>query len=284
MIIENAIKNKLAGALSKETLFLRNFLKEELQNFVLNFVYNSDYKNLIFTGGTCLRKNYGLNRLSEDLDFDYTDKFDINDFNLDITKYFKSSLGYKSFSTKISTNKNTIFLKFPILKELGLLSSTGTPEDLFLRCDFSKEVTGVYNTEINLVLAGQYEFFAVSYDLPTLFANKIVAFLERVYFRGKYQKIPFKGRDVYDLYWLFQLSGKSGFSLKPNVNRLVALTSNKDIGKIKELLKTKIMKVEEDYLYQDLYPLIESKQFLENFKDNFKKEICQKIDMIVCKG
>ncbi len=40
--------------------------------YILNFIYNdSQYKNLIFTGGTCLRKIYGLSRLSEDLDFDY---------------------------------------------------------------------------------------------------------------------------------------------------------------------------------------------------------------------
>ena len=53
-------------------LFVRSALKEVLQDYVLNFVYNNKtYKDLIFTGGTCLRKVYGLPRLSEDLDFDY---------------------------------------------------------------------------------------------------------------------------------------------------------------------------------------------------------------------
>ena len=281
MIIENAIKNKLSQNSTKDRLYLRNLLKEELQNFVLNFIYTSEYKELIFTGGTCLRKNYGLNRLSEDLDFDFTNKFNIDRFGIDITEYFISKLDYKAFSTKIAANQKSLFLKFPILKELGIPKSTGTAEDLFLRCDFSQEITHVFNTEVNLISAGQYDFFVLSYDLPTLFANKVVALLERVYFRGAYQKVPFKGRDVYDLYWLFQLSGRSGFTLKPNTKRLEALMKNDDLKMVKELLKEKISLIEEDYLYEDIYPLIESKELLSVFKQNFKKEILQKIDLII---
>ena len=80
MIIENAIKKRISETKGRDRLFIRNVLKEELQNFILNFIYTSKYKDLIFTGGTCLRKNYGLNRLSEDLDFDYINKLNINQF------------------------------------------------------------------------------------------------------------------------------------------------------------------------------------------------------------
>jgi len=281
MIIENAIKARISKTRGRNALFLRNVCKEELQNFVLNFVYTSKYKNLIFTGGTCLRKNYGLNRLSEDLDFDYTNKLDINQFSKDITEYFHKVLKYKSVSVKITSNRKSIYLKFPILKELKLLDELGTPQDLFLRCDFSKESSGEYSTETNLITAGQYEFFTLSYDLPTLFANKIVATIERVFFKGKYQKVPSKGRDIYDLLWLLQLSSRTGFSLKPNNKRMLKLLDLQDTSEIKELLKKKIESIEEDYLYQDLLPLLENTEILESFRQNFKANILQKLDFVL---
>ena len=281
MIIENAIRNRISETTGKNSLFVRNILKEELQNFVLNFIYTSKYKDLIFTGGTSLRKNYGLNRLSEDLDFDYNGKLDIEAFTTELLEYFKESLGYKSISAKISTNRQSIYLKFPILKELGLLDNQGTPEDLFLRCDFSKITTKIYGTEANLIKAGQYEFFCFSYDLPTLFANKIVATIERVYFKGKYQKVPSKGRDIYDLFWLLQLSAKTGYALKPNGERITKLLDVKNTSEVKTLLKKKIEMVEEEYLYNDLLPLLESSEVLESFKDNFKASIIQKLDFVL---
>lgn len=55
-----------------EKLYQRNLIKDKLQNYILYFVYNSkDFQDLVFTGGTCLRKIYNLPRLSENLNFDY---------------------------------------------------------------------------------------------------------------------------------------------------------------------------------------------------------------------
>ncbi len=46
-------------------------MKEVLQAYVLDYLYNHpSYRRLNFYGGTCLHVVYGLNRLSEDLDFD----------------------------------------------------------------------------------------------------------------------------------------------------------------------------------------------------------------------
>ena len=89
MVIQNLksvlIKNK---DITNRT-YLRNLLKEELQVFVLYFIYTGKHKDLIFTGGTCLRKFYNLPRLSEDLDFDIKDKdFDFLKFQSDLKNYF----------------------------------------------------------------------------------------------------------------------------------------------------------------------------------------------------
>src|SRR3989339_692329 len=94
--------------------YQRNLIKEKLQVSILNFVYNSKkFNKLIFTGGTCLRKLYNLPRLSEDLDFDYSKEFDIEDFGVEIKKYLISYEKFNNIEIKIANNKRTIFIKFP---------------------------------------------------------------------------------------------------------------------------------------------------------------------------
>lgn len=243
--------------------YQRNLVKERWQDEILRFIYdNGVYNKLIFTGGTCLRKVYGLNRLSEDLDFDIpTDMvFDIEVFANDLGKYL-------SIETKISGNNATVFVKFP--------------NNIFVRCDFSKITTKEYQIQKSLITADNRQFFVNAYDLPTLYANKIVAFLNRNFFKGKFQEIPFKGRDIYDIYWLLQLSAKSGYTLKPNAGRLSALLEKKTLSEIKELVKNKVGLVDPQFVYDDLYPLVESKEFLNQFLPDFRKVITNQLDYVL---
>src|SRR3989338_2829281 len=108
-----SLKEELSSVMGQDlnTLYKRNLLKEILQNYALNFIYNSRYNKLIFTGGTCLRKVYGLNRLSEDLDFDYERGFNLTGFDSDITGYFVSQV-YQNITYRWSKLKNTLFIKF----------------------------------------------------------------------------------------------------------------------------------------------------------------------------
>lgn len=256
--------------MSVVNLYQRNVIKERLQDMILNFVYNtSEYNRLIFTGGTCLRKVYGLNRLSEDLDFDYltTADFNIKLFAKDVKKYLQSTKAYPTVDTKISGNNSTVFVKFP--------------DNIFVRCDFSPVSTGEYQTQKSLVTADNRQFFVHSYDLPTLYANKIAAFLNRNFFKGAFQKIPFKGRDIYDLYWLLQLSAKTGYALKPDTKRLIALVGTGSLPEVKKLVKDKIGLVDPQFVYNDLYPLVESKDLLDQFLEDFRKVILGQIDYIL---
>lgn len=256
--------------MSSIDLYQRNVIKERLQDVILNFVYNtSDYNRLIFTGGTCLRKVYGLNRLSEDLDFDYPKgiNFDIHQFDNDVKKYLQSAKVYPSVDTKISGNKSTVFVK--------------VPDDIFVRCDFSPVGTEVYQTQKSLVTADNRQFFVNSYDLPTLYANKIAAFLSRNFFKGAFQKIPFKGRDIYDLYWFLQLSAKTGYTLKPDTKRLTSLLKTDSLSEVRKLVKEKISLVDPKFVYNDLYPLVESKDLLDQFLKEFGKVILGQIDYIL---
>lgn len=281
MLLTNSIQGIIDRNQDQNPLYLRNLIKEELQNYLLNFVFTSPrYNQLIFTGGTCLRKVYGLNRLSEDLDFDYLDTFSPQDFASDATLCFTSVLQYPAITFSISGNQQTVYFKFPLLKELGNYPDR-TPEDIFVRCDFSHETVGEYVLEKNMVTAGMFQFFVTSYDLPTLFANKLVAFLERVFYQGKFQRLPFKGRDVYDFYWLMQLSAKSAFQIKPNPDRLQALFDNKDLAEIKKDLRLKIQQVDTKFVYQDLLPLMESREILTEFTDSYQSYILKYLDFVL---
>ena len=70
--------------------YIQTLLKEYLQVYVLYFIYTSkNYgKNLIFTGGTCLRHFYNLERLSEDVDFDYLREFESQELLDDLKDFF----------------------------------------------------------------------------------------------------------------------------------------------------------------------------------------------------
>lgn len=250
-------------------LYLRNLLKEELQNYLLNFVYNSrEYRDLIFTGGTCLRKIYGLPRLSEDLDFDYTDTFDIEVFAEEVKHHFTSVWQYKEITTKISGPRNTVFIKLPILKGLGL---TARDEVLFVRCDFSQETAGEFRLETSSLSTADFTFFVRHYDLTTLFANKIAAFLTRDFFRGSEQTIPFKARDVFDLVWFLEKSKKSDSTFEPHWPRLLKLLAGKSRQEIVHEVIKKIDTIEEQEIKNDLNPFIESTQSVEAFSRSFKE-------------
>lgn len=251
-------------------LYLRNLLKEELQNYVLNFVYNDkEFKKLIFTGGTCLRKVYNLPRLSEDLDFDYRDEFDISAFAERVREYFVSTWQEKKVTTKISGNGRTVYIKFPILEELGL----GRPgEVLFVRCDFSQDTVGDAGLETNSISTRDLTFFVRNYDLPTLFSNKIRAFLTRDWFRGRKQDISFKARDVFDLVWFLERARREEGELQPDWPRLTK-TLKKSREQIIEEIIDKTQLIDERQIQQDLAAFIESNQSVEAFSQAFKEII-----------
>ncbi|HHD92131.1 MAG TPA: hypothetical protein ENL06_00725, partial [Candidatus Portnoybacteria bacterium] len=134
---------------------IRNILKEYLQYPVLSFIYNSqEYRNMIFAGGSCLRICFGLPRMSEDLDFDLKKsdwkKFDIQKLANDIQKYLERNF-LLDVRTKTQGNER-IYLKFPILKELGLANASESDllyvkiepsETKFIKPDDPRIINGV---------------------------------------------------------------------------------------------------------------------------------------------
>lgn len=275
-MIQDQLSRILNSQQNRNTLFIRTLLKEAVQDYVLNFVYNNKkYKQLIFTGGTCLRKIYGLPRLSEDLDFDFIDRLDIKSFSNDVKEYFIKIVHYGNLETKISNNKKTVFIKFPtLLKEISVNVNTSQSSLLFVRCDFSEEEKNApAKTEINSISSSDFTFFVLSCDLSTLFANKIIAFLTREFFKGKKQNIPFKGRDLFDLNWFFDQSVKSSFELQPNWKRIYKKLTVRSKEQILNMIVKKTKEIREKgnekNIYNDLLPFIESANISMSFSNNF---------------
>jgi len=281
MLINDKLKQVLKGSGGvTNKFFLRTLLKDALQDYVLRFIYESEkFKDLIFTGGTCVKKIYGLPRFSEDLDFDYFSAFDIKLFEKEIVDYFAKDLQYKDISTKIANNKQTIFLKFPILEELGLAQSSADKQILFLRCDLAKQA-GYYTTEVNQISTEEYSFFVLSYDLPTLFANKIIAFLQREFFKSKTQTESFKGRDIFDLVWFMEQSAKTSFAILPNWERVFNKLKVKSKNEIFKMLLAKLEKINKEDLKYDLFPFVADQKYINILGDNFFEIIKNKGEII----
>lgn len=262
-----------------DNIYNRNLIKDKLQDYFLNFIYNErNFKNLIFTGDTCLRKLYGLPRLSEDIDLDYEKEIDLNLLVKKISEYFRSlKPNFNPPLIKIANNNRTIFFKF---QKKDFLPEVKDEEIIFVRCDFNQVKNNFFKTEILPYSFNNYNFFIRAYDLTTNFANKLLAFLERDFFKGKKQKIPFKGRDVFDIFWFLDLSAKSGFNLKPNWDiireNFPQLTHDEIIKKIVE----KISSIDEKEIMVDLSPFIADQKFLNNFLNNFKEFIKNRLSFI----
>jgi len=271
-MIVNSLKRVYDKNENEERLYLRNLLKEELQFYILNFIYNSIYaKDFIFKGGTCLRFCFDLPRLSEDLDFDVEnfDNFSFEQFSSDIEAYFKSKLKYKDFNFKISGRHKLIYLKFPLLKQIGfpVNEEKATDNILFVRIDLSPVRGKFFTKKTSLRSTSNFSFLIRSYTLSDLFSTKVFAILERKFMDGKKLKPRFKGRDYFDLFWFIEKK------VKLNCKYFKAL-SGVDSGKvlIKKLnfkLKEAVKRKEE--IKNDLFSFFRDRAFIENFGDNLEK-------------
>lgn len=255
-------------ALTVETK--RLFLKEALQVYLLDFLYNHpNYRRLNFYGGSCLRVVYGLNRLSEDLDLDNSAGVDLSPLGKDLADFFRVSLGSPAAEVKSQQGRGGILrltVRLPVLYELGL--SPHPNESLHLKVEIShhKQIAVVQHTP---VFSLGRSFVPAHFSLETIMAAKMLACLERSFHHGR-DEVFIKGRDFYDLLWLMQRGvwpleeklakeGKHGYTVPAAM----------------QALKEKVAALPVQALAVDLFPLFEHSQFitawLEHFHENFAR-------------
>lgn len=260
MLLDNLKRTYLENK-DKPPLLLRNTLKETIQFYILDFIGSSVWgKRLVMKGGTCLRFCFGLPRLSEDLDFDIEGKGDlpVDKFGTAIKDHFVKTLKFSQIGIKLANNKRTIYLKFPVLRDLGFARNKGESDWLHVRIDLAPATVPDYLVEISLKSAPDFSFLIRRYSLPDLFAGKINAILTREKLEGKVKTERFKGRDFYDLVWFLEKG------VKPNW-QMVKKATGLDQKKATLKLKKKISRVTPEMLKRDLLPFFFNPAFVENF-------------------
>ncbi|MEI7749981.1 MAG: nucleotidyl transferase AbiEii/AbiGii toxin family protein [Candidatus Moraniibacteriota bacterium] len=182
----------------------RNILLEYLQTHILKALSLSEFNDhLSFLGGTCLRFAHGIDRFSEDLDFDLLKKagFDVDTLAKKISRQLELQGFQVDTRTKTTENIHIVFFKFKnVLREFGL--SVPKDEKILIKFEIDFAPSTNIKTETKFSDSFNERFPMLVNTLETLFAQKVIAILFRPYQ---------KGRDFYDLVWF--LSQKN---LEPN--------------------------------------------------------------------
>ena len=269
--IKTILKRKLDdlasyGEIDVETR--RNALKEDLQLYVLNFIYHHpEYNTWIMYGGSALRIIHGLDRMSVDLDFEIshsiTEKF-LEELKKEIEDYFTHTYGAGSdFLTIKITKGRGLLVKFHVGDEL----SSGHPsKQVHVKIDLNHFVAPKTVTERRPINQDQLSFVILTYNMSALMASKLAAiFLKGTRGIGSatYEE---KGRDIYDLLWYMNKK------IVPDLDYLVAKGIDvKDPRMIFDKLTLQMNKVSDDNLKQDLSPLFVNRGFIESWLKNWRE-------------
>ena len=254
------------GELDAETR--RNALKEELQFFVLNFIYHHPrYSQWIMYGGSALRVIHGLDRMSVDLDFEIsnpvTEKF-LEELKKEIEKYFANTYGADADFLKVKINNNRgLLLKFFVGKELALGQHS---DQVHVKVDLNYFVVEKAVTERRPINRDQMSFVILTYNMSALMASKLAAiFLRGTRGAGKavYEE---KGRDIYDLLWYM------GKKIIPDFDYLKAKgIEMKNPRELFDKLTIQMNKVSDENLKQDLSVLFTDQTFILNWLKNWRE-------------
>jgi hypothetical protein len=196
MMTLDAIKSFYPDILKNSAAGVKHILKEYVQLLILDHLATTEYaRKLTFIGGTCLRLTKGIDRFSEDLDFDVKglDELEFramadgvllflvrNGLNAEIRD--KDNSGLLAFRSSIH---------FPgLLFDLGL---TGHRDERFMiKLEAQDQGVEYERVTANIKGCGLFFPFPVPPD-PVLCSMKISALLSRC-----------KGRDCYDVMFLLQ--------------------------------------------------------------------------------
>ncbi len=253
-----------------------NALKEELQFYVLDFIYHHpEYNKWIMYGGSALRICYDLDRMSVDLDFEVDHKVDndfLNELKEEAGKHFAKVYGIDSEFLKISiTNNRGITLKL----RAGSLIDGYASEWVHVKVDLNSFTPpGGVVTERMPKNHGQLSFVIHTYNLSSLMASKIAA----IFLRGTRgvgeATYGEKGRDIYDLLWYM------GKKIVPDLDYLKAknVPEAKDYRTLFTKLVIKMNSVSDENLKNDLTPLFLDPRYITNWLSNWRDTFLQRRD------
>jgi predicted nucleotidyltransferase component of viral defense system len=194
MIHPDQLKNYYPEYLWSDVNHRKFIIKEYLQLLILDYLTTTPFiRNIVFIGGTCLRLTKGIDRFSEDLDFDCK-HLSATDF-MRMTDGIVEFLKRNGYHVEIRDKENVKLqafrrnIHFPgLLFDLGL---SGYRQERFLIKIESQDQGINYPHQMGLIRGcGLFFRFPVPTD-EVLCAMKISALLSRK-----------KGRDFYDVMFL----------------------------------------------------------------------------------
>ncbi len=217
MIEINLIKKYFPKQIQDNPVYHKYMLKEYIQLLILDYLSTTAYiRKLSFIGGTNLRLIKGIDRFSEDIDFDCKNlsKEEFMMMTNDVLVFLNKN-GYKAEAKDRKNDKLKAFRRsiyFPeFLFDLGL---SGHREERFLIKIESQDQLIAYEP-IVVNIKGCGFFFPVPVPSDEILCSmKISALLSRS-----------KGRDFYDLMFLLGLSSPdyNFLSKKTGINNLFEL-------------------------------------------------------------
>ncbi len=241
MIDIEKIKKYFPAELQNNSIYYKYMLKEYIQLLILDFLSSTAYiKKTVFIGGTYLRLVMGIDRFSEDIDFDCKDLNEDEFHKLcnDVAKYLKRN-GFK-VELKKDENKNIKAFRegiyFPeFLFEIGLSAHR---EARFL-IKMEAQDQGV-RYEVNLSYIKGCGFF-FPFPVPPvsiICSMKIAALLNRQ-----------KGRDFYDVMFLLSQT-------KPDYSFLLKKCSIQNPNELYTQIKAVLNKVDLNNKMKDFQHLL----------------------------
>jgi len=217
MIQLEAIKSFFPAIIRENALFDKHIIKEYLQLLILDYLSNTSYiRKIVFIGGTNLRLVKGIDRFSEDLDFDCKDLSQdefmkmTDDVLLFLQRNGLSVIARDKVNPNLRAFRRSIY--FPeLLFDLGL---SGHKEERFLIKVESQDQQIEYNP-VMVFIKGCGFFFP--FPVPTdevMCAMKLSAMISRS-----------KGRDFYDaIFLLSQTAPDYNFlAMQRNIHNLEEL-------------------------------------------------------------
>lgn len=229
----------------KENPSLRKYMvKEYIQLLILDFLSSSRWvKKLVFIGGTNLRLVKGIDRFSEDIDFDCKD-FSADEF-IKMSQEVVSFLRRFGFAVEIreqAGKKLSAFrsnLIFPrLLFDLGM--SAHKDEKFLIKIECQDQGVDYSSFGANIKGCGLYFMFPVPGD-PVLCAMKISALINRA-----------KGRDFYDVIFLLG-------QIQPDYYFLSKKCSINNFDELKSILVNLVNEIDLNHKSKDFEHLLFNK-------------------------
>lgn len=268
-MINNYILEALKISNPKNINEFENALREISQKIILYALAQTTFfKNAAFYGGTCLRIFHGLDRFSEDLDFQVIRE----DFKLDFDQYMAKCITIlESYGLKATVHSKPDYDNGEIRRRYIKISHYDIANEYFGKISMNKEKLLSIRIEVSteFVSGAKYEMkllnspmFAnvLCFNYESLFAGKLCALITRNW------RERTKGRDFFD--YMFYISHNVKFNLDYMKNKLKYSlnkdTSNYDINDIKELLKEKFEQTDFEALKSDIIPFVDANYNIDN--------------------